>query len=85
MRWRLGVAGYPIEHSLSPRCTRRACAGGTRAAAPSASSSVASEAARLGELMGTRFDALSITMPLKDVAGDCCDSLDAGRRAHRRR
>jgi shikimate dehydrogenase len=77
MMWRLGVAGSPIEHSVSPQLHDE----GLRLAGLDGSSERVEirreDAARLGELLGTRFDALSITMPLKDVAGDYCDSLDA--------
>lgn len=77
MRWRLGVAGYPIEHSLSPRLHE---AGLTLAGLEGASALVplrADEAGRLRELMGTSYDALSVTMPLKEVAAAQCDHLDA--------
>jgi shikimate dehydrogenase len=36
----------------------------------------ASDADRISALMGERFDALSVTMPLKQVAATYCDELD---------
>jgi shikimate dehydrogenase len=77
MRWRLGVVGFPIEHSLSPRLHE---AGLAQLGLEGTSERLAlreSEAGRLGELMGTRFDALSVTMPLKGPALAVCDELDA--------
>jgi shikimate dehydrogenase len=76
MNWRLGVAGFPIEHSLSPRLHE---AGLAQVGLVGTSERVAlreSEAGRLGELVGPRFDALSITMPLKSVAAGACDELE---------
>ncbi len=75
MNWRLGVAGYPIEHSLSPRLHE---AGLKYLGLTGASERVAlrePEAARLGTLMGARFDALSVTAPLKRAAAGVCDDL----------
>ena len=65
MIWRLGVTGYPIEHSLSPTLHEA----GLRLAGLEGSSQrlaiVEDEIDRLGGLLGTSFDALSVTMPLK--------------------
>lgn len=75
MNWRLGVAGYPIEHSLSPRLHE---AGLAYLGLTGSSERVAlreSEAARLGSLLGARFDALSVTTPLKRAAAGVCDEL----------
>jgi shikimate dehydrogenase len=75
VNWRLGVAGYPIEHSLSPRLHE---AGLAQVGLTGTSERVAlreSEAGRLGELMRSRFDALSVTMPLKAAAVAACDDL----------
>ena len=77
MIWRLAVVGFPIEHSLSPTLHRE----GLRLAGLAGSS----ERVALGEdqsdqlagLLGARFDALSVTMPLKSAAAACCDELDA--------
>ncbi|HVB71188.1 MAG TPA: hypothetical protein VND83_06775 [Acidimicrobiales bacterium] len=76
MNWRLGVAGFPIEHSLSPKLHE---AGLAQVGLTGTSERVAlheSEAGRLGELLGSRFDALSITMPLKALATGACDELE---------
>lgn len=76
MTWRLGVVGSPIEHSLSPRLHQ---AGLALAGLEGTSQRVevrAADSARLRELMGARFDALSVTMPLKSAAALLCDSLD---------
>jgi shikimate dehydrogenase len=76
MKWRLGVAGFPIEHSLSPRLHE---VGLTLAGLEGTSARVAlheDETATLRALMGGQFDALSITMPLKGVAAGICDALD---------
>ncbi|MFI5035840.1 MAG: shikimate dehydrogenase family protein [Acidimicrobiales bacterium] len=76
MNWRLGVVGFPIEHSLSPRLHELGLA---QAGLTGTSERVAlreSEAGRLGELLGARFDALSVTMPLKAVAAAACDELE---------
>ncbi len=76
MNWRLGVAGSPIAHSLTPQLH----AEGLRQAGLVGTSErlevTVAEAARLGELLGATFDALSITMPLKSVAAEYCDELD---------
>ncbi|MDE3065576.1 MAG: NAD(P)-binding domain-containing protein [Acidobacteriota bacterium] len=75
-QWRLGVVGYPIEHSLSPRLHE---AGLAQLGLDGASERMAlreSEAGRLGELLGSRFDALSVTSPLKSAAVAVCDDLE---------
>jgi shikimate dehydrogenase len=76
VNWRLGVVGSPIAHSLSPDLHE---AGLMMAGLRGSSSRVhleASDAATLTTLMGGRFDALSVTMPLKEVAASYCDDLD---------
>lgn len=76
MRWRLGVVGSPIAHSLSPRLHE---AGLALAGLEGTSTRVElgdDDGAALRAMMGTRFDALSVTMPLKHVAASLCDSLD---------
>jgi shikimate dehydrogenase len=76
MRWRLGVAGSPIEHSLSPALHE---AGLTIAGLEGSSRRyeiAEDQAARLRELMGAEVDALSVTMPLKAAAARLCDELD---------
>jgi shikimate dehydrogenase len=76
MNWRLGVAGSPISHSLSPRLH----AEGLRLAGLEGTSVTVEvnedERERLRDLITTQFDALSVTMPLKGVAAGLCDSLD---------
>ena len=76
MSWRLGVAGFPIEHSLSPRLHE---VGLVLAGLEGSSARVElheGEAPRLADLMHTQFDALSVTMPLKAEAARICDWLD---------
>ena len=76
MRWRLGVAGFPIEHSLSPMLHEAGLALADLEGSSSRLELREEDAPLLGELMGTRFDALSVTMPLKFAALSVCDSLD---------
>lgn len=76
MMWRLGVAGSPISHSLSPQLHQ---AGLAQAGLTGSSARVEIElndAARLGDLLHDSFDALSLTMPLKSVARTYCDEVD---------
>ena len=76
MSWRLGVVGFPIEHSLSPQLHR---AGLALAGLEGSSERVElrdGESSKLRQFMSDRFDALSVTMPLKAVAAQLCDSLD---------
>ena len=76
MDWRLGVAGSPIAHSLSPELH----AAGLNMAGLRGSSrryEIPEAAAdTLRELLGVSVDAMSITMPLKAVAARLCDRLD---------
>lgn len=76
MNWRLGVVGYPIEHSLSPRLHEAGLAYLGLAGSSERVALRESEASRLGALMGQRFDALSVTMPLKRAAAGVCDELE---------
>jgi len=74
--WRLGVAGFPVDHSLSPRLHE---VGLVLAGLEGSSARVEvreAEASRLTALMHSRFDALSVTMPLKVHAARICDWLD---------
>ncbi|MHB1208549.1 MAG: shikimate dehydrogenase family protein [Acidimicrobiales bacterium] len=76
MRWRLGVVGSPIEHSLSPALHE---AGLELAGLEGSSTRVelkVDQAVALGELMGASYDAVSVTMPLKEAAARLCASLD---------
>ncbi|HUX03339.1 MAG TPA: shikimate dehydrogenase [Acidimicrobiales bacterium] len=74
--WRLGVVGYPVEHSLSPvlhlEGLRLAGLTGTSERVPLDED----DSDRLATLLGARFDALSVTMPLKAAAAACCHELD---------
>ncbi len=76
MRWRLGVAGSPIEHSLSPVLHEA----GLEIAGLEGSSRryeiTEAQSGRLRDLMGAEVDALSVTMPLKAAAAGLCDELD---------
>jgi shikimate dehydrogenase len=74
MSWRVGVAGSPVAHSLSPQLheigLRHAGLAGT-----STRVELDVEHARdLRNLLGTAFDALSITSPLKAPAFEICDA-----------
>ncbi len=76
MKWRLGVAGSPIEHSLTPTLHE---AGLAMAGLKGTSRRIdlgGDDAKKLKKLMGKEFDALSITMPLKELAAKYCATLD---------
>jgi shikimate dehydrogenase len=76
MKWRLGVVGFPIAHSLSPQLH---AAGLALAGLEGTSERIElreNDAPQLRSLMGGQFDALSVTMPLKMAAVQLCDSLD---------
>ena len=76
MKWRLGVAGSPIDHSLTPQLhevglvlvglegTSRRVELGVR------------DQNKLNKMVRKEFDALSITMPLKGFGVEICDELD---------
>ena len=76
MIWRLGVVGYPVEHSLSPTLhvagLKMAGLEGTSAKVPLGDN----DREELRGLLGDSFDALSVTMPLKEFAATICDELD---------
>ncbi len=76
MRWRLGVAGSPIAHSLSPLLHEEAL----RRCGLSGTSELyeldARRAAGLRDLLPSKFDALSVTAPLKRAAFEICDEVD---------
>jgi shikimate dehydrogenase len=72
MNWRVGIAGSPVAHSLSPQLHET----GLRLAGLTGTS-VRREidldhALDLTRLLGSEFDALSITSPLKRAAFDQC-------------
>ena len=76
MKWRLGVAGSPIEHSLTPQLHDTALAmvgfeGSSRRVELGAK-----DKAKLNKLVRKEFDALSLTMPLKGFGVEICDELD---------
>jgi shikimate dehydrogenase len=76
MKWRLGVAGSPIEHSLTPQLHD---AGLAMAGLEGSSLRVelgAKDKAKLNKVARKEFDALSITMPLKGFGFEICDHLD---------
>ena len=74
--WRLGVAGSPVAHSLSPRLHEAGLAMAGLDGTSVAIEVAATEVAKLGELLGTSVDALSLTMPLKSAAVALCDEVD---------
>ncbi len=73
VNWRLGVAGSPVSHSLSPRLHEA----GLRLAGLEGSSRWVelglADADELSEMLVREFDALSVTSPLKDAAFELCD------------
>ena len=76
MKWRLGVVGSPIEHSISPQLHE---AGLTMAGLKGTSTRVElreADAKKLAKWMGKDYDALSVTMPLKRAALTYCVELD---------
>ncbi len=81
MIWRVGVAGSPVAHSLSPQLHEV----GLRLAGLEGTSTRVElglgDAAHLSVLMSSDFDALSITAPLKREAFERSDELsDVARR-----
>ncbi len=76
MIWRVGVVGDPIEHSLSPQLQE---AGLKLAGLQGSTSRLKLSADKIEQLraaISNEFDALSVTMPLKQVAASLCDELD---------
>jgi shikimate dehydrogenase len=73
MNWRVGIAGSPVSHSLSPRLHEI----GLRVAGLSGTSTRVEldleHAGDLRRLLGPAFDALSVTAPLKRSAFELCD------------
>jgi shikimate dehydrogenase len=76
MNWRLGVAGSPIAHSLSPQLHVVGLALAGLQGMSQRYELGDGDATVLREMMGTSVDAMSITMPLKSVAAALCDDLD---------
>lgn len=76
MKWRLGVVGSPIEHSLTPLLHEAALAMAGLEGTSSRVELGERDGAKLEHLMREEFDALSVTMPLKGLCGELCDELD---------
>ncbi|NNN00746.1 MAG: NAD(P)-binding domain-containing protein [Acidimicrobiaceae bacterium] len=76
MMWRLGVIGSPIEHSLSPTLHERGLELAGLAGTSQRHEMDRENANEVRTLMTSQFDALSVTMPLKDLVGSSCDVLD---------
>jgi shikimate dehydrogenase len=74
--WRLGVVGHPIEHSLSPVLHETGLALAHLAGSSQRVDVTLERAGSLATMLQDRFDALSVTMPLKFVAGEYCDEVD---------
>jgi shikimate dehydrogenase len=76
MKWRLGIAGSPTAHSLTPQLHD---AGLAMVGLDGMSRRVelgAKDQTKLNKVMRKEFDALSITMPLKGFGVEICDELD---------
>lgn len=76
MSWRLGVVGSPIQHSLSPRLHAEGLRLAGLEGVSAAIEVTQDEGERLRDLITTQCDALSVTMPLKNLAVGLCDELD---------
>jgi shikimate dehydrogenase len=76
MNWRLGVVGYPIGHSLSPRLHEAGLAIAGLEGTSQRIELKEDQVEQLRRLLGSSFDALSVTMPLKRVAAGLCVELD---------
>jgi shikimate dehydrogenase len=74
--WRLGVAGSPIEHSLTPQLHEAALAMTGLEGASRRVELGAKDRAKLNKVVRKEFDALSLTMPLKGFGFEICDELD---------
>lgn len=76
MKWRLGVAGSPIEHSLTPQLHDAAFALAGFEGTSRRVELGAKDKAKLNKVMRKEFDGLSLTMPLKGLGAEICDELD---------
>jgi shikimate dehydrogenase len=76
MNWRLGVAGSPIEHSLTPQLHEAALAMVGLEGTSRRVELGAKDRTKLNKVMRKEFDALSLTMPLKGFGFEICDELD---------
>ncbi len=74
--WRLGVAGSPVAHSLSPALHRAGLAMAGLEGTSVAIDVDVDQVARLRDVLGVTVDALSLTMPLKTPALALCDEVD---------
>jgi shikimate dehydrogenase len=75
MNWRLGVVGSPIAHSMSPLLHERGLELANLEGSSDRLEMNLEGASALPEVMGERFDALSVTSPLKYAAFQLCDEL----------
>jgi shikimate dehydrogenase len=75
VNWRLGVVGSPIAHSLSPVLHEAGLALAGLAGHSTRLEVGLDGAARLREIVLERFDAVSVTAPLKGRAVEVCDAL----------
>jgi shikimate dehydrogenase len=76
MTWRIGVAGSPIAHSLTPQLHEAALAMAGLEGTSRRVELGSKDKAKLNKIMRKEFDALSITMPLKGFGVEICDELD---------
>lgn len=80
MKWRTAVLGSPIAHSLSPQLQDEA----RRLLGIDGESEryeiTAQDASKVTNLFPERFDAASVTMPLKGLVGTQCATLDEAAR-----
>ena len=75
MAYRLGVIGSPISHSLTPRIHLAALAHWNLEGTSEAVEIDVSHVGDVAELLN-HFDALSVTMPLKELLVPLCQTLD---------
>jgi shikimate dehydrogenase len=76
MIWRLGVAGSPIDHSLTPQLHEAALAMAGFEGSSRRVELGAKDKSKLNKVVRKEFDGLSITMPLKGFGVEICDELD---------
>lgn len=76
MGWRLGVVGSPVAHSLSPQLHAAALAATGRDGTSERWDVSSEHGDDVVAAMGSRFDALSVTMPLKMALAERCHQLD---------
>ncbi len=75
MKWRLGVVGSPVAHSLSPALHEAGLARAGLTGHSVRREVAPAEASRLRELVLAEFDAVAVTAPLKGRALDACDEV----------